>query len=129
MIKSKDYLSSKVCKTDINKELPKVDSMKFIISHKNVINAENMMTRLDSYLVNMEGNLINQRANQEIDKPQLTLKTAIPGKRRKVTFAGYQQIDNNKKNEDSLNLSNIDPINKEENESFEVKNDFIKLFK
>ena len=132
---------------------------KFSILHKNVINVNNMMTNLYnlSPVVNTYNKLnekkdkVTNKKTMIINSPKIiannnnNLKGIIKytrkdlmkttkeisinkkTKRKIVTFKRETVKDN--KEDNSLDLSNIEAVNKFDNDSFEVKNEIIQLFK
>jgi len=120
------------------------------LRHRNVINAQNLMTRLPDYFAEVvkthparcshsefkevqtenkvtEVRKREKKEDQEVKMQVTEKKTIRRNDKRRIIIS--KEKDKVITNEDSLNLSNIKEVNKIENDSFEIKTDIMKLLK
>jgi len=110
-------------------------STNLVKRHKNVINAQNLMTRLPDYFVKeikqapirLEPNkgIGNKKTEDIMSKivKRKSMEGRRNGKRKIVVFKEKPEIIGN----DSLDLSDIREVNKPDNEMFEIKADLMEL--
>eukprot|EP00826_Nyctotherus_ovalis_P002219 TRINITY_DN10425_c0_g1_i4.p1 TRINITY_DN10425_c0_g1~~TRINITY_DN10425_c0_g1_i4.p1 ORF type:complete len:268 (-),score=55.16 TRINITY_DN10425_c0_g1_i4:12-815(-) len=113
---------------------------KFIARHNNVINVQNLMTRLPYYFTEemkvppefqeackdeaKKESVEEEKVKKEVRRKRMEGKSN--GKRRVVIFKEKVEVIGK---DDSLDLSNIKSVNKVDNDSFEMKTDLMTLLK